>query len=387
MTEQTPRRAAAFATTLPGLIACIVGGVIAWGIAQGVGAFIPGFSPMLAAIIVGVIATNLRRLPLTWENGIAFSAKRLLRTGVVLLGFSLGISDIIGLGWQVIVLAVVIVGAGTAAGYWLGVRLGLTPEQSLLTSGGCSICGAAAVAGIDGTLRNARSHETATAVANVVVYGTLMIAVGPLVARFLPTEKAAGVFIGGATHEVAQVVAAGGIAGAGILTVAVVVKLARVLLLAPLLLVIGLLQRRAADSPKGTDGSQPGSCTARNAGEETAAATDADGTTAAATNADSAATADGASASAAPAKRPPLVPLFVVGFIAAVIVRSTGILPGNVVHILDQIKTWLFIIAMVALGTGVHRDTLRAAGVRPFVHGLAVSIVVIILAGVGALVV
>ncbi|MBV7295035.1 putative sulfate exporter family transporter [Corynebacterium sp. TAE3-ERU12] len=324
------------AAKIPGLGFCLAGAIIAWGIGlvfAHLGISIPS---LLVAILLGIIVVNTTGVPTAAEPGIAVAAKQVLRIGVVLLGFAIPVGDIIGLGIGALVLVVAVVVAGLAAAVLIGRAMGLPREQSLLIGGGCSICGAAAVAGVDGVLSKRRAHEAATAVAVVVLYGTAMIAIAPILARLLGFgDEAAGIFIGGSVHEVAQVVAAGAAVSSAALTVAVVVKLARVLMLAPVLAVIGIQERRRGQA-------------------DPSAAT------------------------------PPLVPLFVIGFIVAVALRSILPIPEAIIDASQQVRTWFFLVAMTALGTGVRRETLAAAGWRPFVHGGLVSVVVIVVAAVGS---
>jgi uncharacterized integral membrane protein (TIGR00698 family) len=201
---------------------------------------------------------------------------------------------------------------------FLGRLLGLTWTQRLLIACGFSVCGAAAVAAVGGVV-DADEEETLTAVALVVIFGTLMIPVIPaLAAAFGMPDIEAGMWAGGSIHEVAQVVAAGGAIGGTALGVAVVVKLARVLMLAPIMAILSVRQRRLAS----------GSTTA---------------------------------------KRPPLIPLFVLAFIACVALRSGNVLPGVVIADVKVVQTALLTVAMFALGTGVRAAMIRKVGARPFV--------------------
>ncbi|MFT3835168.1 MAG: putative sulfate exporter family transporter [Micropruina sp.] len=266
-------------SSLPGLLlsAAVAGGVLAL---QHV---VPALSPLLLAIIAGAVLTNIAGSRGGFADlvapGLQVASRRLLRLGVVLLGLQLAIADIAGLGWPVLLGVVVVVAGGIGATLLAGRLLGVSRTQSLLIACGFSICGAAAVAGADGVLRRRNSDETATAVALVVVFGTALIAVLPPAAALLGLDAtAAGVWAGASIHEVAQVIAAAGIVGESALEVAVVVKLARVLLLAPVLAVISLEQRPGRGAHLG---------------------------------------------------QPP-VPLFVFGFLAAVVVRSLGVLPLSV---------------------------------------------------------
>lgn len=305
---------------------------------------VPGVSAMLVAILLGAALVNLAGLrggvPAVLAPGLAVASRRFLRLGVVLLGLQLVLGDIAALGWPTVVGVVVIVGGTMGTTLLLGRWLRIDPSQVLLIAGGFSICGAAAVAGVDGVLARRKDTETATAVALVVLFGTVMIAVMPALSGLLGLDPhTAGIWTGASVHEVAQVVAAAGIIGPQALTVAVVVKLARVLMLAPVLGVISWRQRAEIAASARTD-----------------------------------------------RKLPPLVPLFVVGFVAMVAVRSLNVLPAPVLDDARTVQVWLLAAAMFALGTSVHWEVLRRAGGRPVVlAGLATVVVTAIGGGVAAL--
>ena len=297
----------------PGLLLTAV----ATGIAMGVGHFLPTVSPLLIAIVAGAVLANVVELPQRVMPGLTFSSKRLLRLGVALLGLQLMFSDILGLGAGMIVVVVAIVGLGIAGSMLVGKWLGLEWKQRLLIACGFSICGAAAAAAVDGVIE-ADEEDLLTTVALVVIFGTLMIPAIPLFAHLLGLDDTtAGLWAGGSIHEVAQVVAAGSSIGGGALAVAVVAKLARVTMLAPVIAFIGVRQRRTQQSPT--------------------------------------------------AKYPPLVPLFVVGFLACAALRTTGTLPDGVISTAKLAQTALLTAAMFALGAGVRVAALRKVGPRPFI--------------------
>ncbi|ODQ95657.1 hypothetical protein BFG51_03320 [Dietzia alimentaria] len=316
----------------PGLALCAV----ATAASVAISSFVPALSPLLIAIILGALLVNTLRIRESFAPGIAFSAKKLLRVGIALLGFQLLLSDIFDLGWGVILTVVAVVVVGISSTVYLGGLLGLSWAQRLLIACGFSICGAAAVAAAESVV-DAEEEETMTAIALVVVFGTLMIPVIPLLAAALglsPVES--GIWAGASIHEVAQVVAAGGAIGGGALGVAVIVKLARVLLLAPVIVGIGLVQRRQGmGSPE--------------------------------------------------KKRPPLVPFFIVAFLACVALRSSGVTPTVVVDSAQVAQTVLLTAAMFALGTGVEFSALRKVGPRPIVLAGASTVIVAVVALAGAL--
>ncbi|MBM7368278.1 YeiH family protein [Gordonia hydrophobica] len=305
----------------PGLAVC---GAIALT-ATGINYLAPAVSPLLLAIVIAAVVANLVPVPAVCGPGVTFSAKVLLRIGVALLGLQLVLGDVLGLGFGVLLVVVAIVVGGITAGLLIGKALGIPYARRLLISCGMSICGAAAVAGVEGVTK-ADEEDTATAVGTVVLFGTLMIPVIPLASNAMGlSEETAGMWAGGSIHEVAQVVAAGGMIGTSALTLAVVVKLARVMMLAPIVTVLSIRQRRLTGDA---------------------------------------------------GKRPPIVPMFVIGFIACAILRSVGILPDGIISAGKVAQTVLLTVAMSALGLGVRLQVMRRVGWRPFVQAAATTAVV-----------
>ncbi|TQF75033.1 putative sulfate exporter family transporter [Rhodococcus spelaei] len=318
--------------TAAGVGLCVIGAAVAMGI----GRLVPTINPMLIAIVLGALVANLVSVPGWIRPGLDFSSKRLLRVGVALLGLQLMFSDVVGLGWGVIAVVVAIVVLGIVGTMYAGKLLGLSWTQRVLIACGFSICGAAAVAAADGVV-DAREEELLTAVALVVVFGTLMIPTIPLLADLLGlSERQAGMWAGGSIHEVAQVVASGGIVGGGALAVATVVKLARVLMLAPVMAYLGARQRRDASGRGKVNSTQP-----------------------------------------------PLVPMFVLGFLGCVALRSSGLLPGAVIEHAKLVQTALLTAAMFALGVGVRVSLLRSVGPRPFVLAAVSTVWVAVVALLG----
>lgn len=234
-----------------------------------------------------------------------------------------------------LIVVVCIVVGGIFGTLLLGRMLRVPPRLSLLVACGFSICGAAAVAAVGGST-DSDEEDVASAIGLVVLFGTLMIFLLPAaLAPLGMSDHMRGLIAGGSIHEVAQVVAAGGIIGGGALTVAVIVKLARVLMLAPVIFTLSLLRRRAG------------------AGEAK--------------------------------DLPPLVPLFVVGFIAMAIVRTFVPLSDTVLEVGSLLQTLLLGAAMFALGTGVHVSLLKRVGGRSLVLGILSTLLVLAVAATGML--
>ncbi|PQZ94732.1 putative sulfate exporter family transporter [Arthrobacter sp. MYb227] len=315
----------------PGLLACIIGGVVAMGLAK----LIPGMSALLIAILLGAIWRNLLPVPDMILPGVAVSSKKLLRTGIVLLGLQLALSQILALGPGVLLVVVLCVGITFGLTLLIGGWLGIDLPQRLLIAAGFSICGAAAVAATEGATK-AKQDQVATAIGLVVLFGTLMIPIVPALGALLGMEDdAIGMLIGASTHEVAQVVAAGGAVSSSALAVAVTVKLARVVTLAPMIAGVSMYMNK------------------KHAVEG--------------------------------AKKPPIVPLFVLGFIAMMLVRTTGILPDSVLEFAKLAQTFLLAAAMFGLGLGVHIKSLMRSGSRSLVLAALSTLIILGVAVAGTM--
>lgn len=319
---------------VPGLVFCAAG----MGVATVVASVLPGLSALLVAIVLGAVVANTMAVPALLAPGVGLAAKPVLRAGIVLLGLQVGLQEILGLGAPMVLTVVATVGIGILATLWIGKRLGVPPAQRLLIACGFSICGAAAVAAVEG-VTDAEEEDVAVAVGLVVVFGTLMIPAVPLLGGLLGLgENQTGLWAGAATHEVAQVVAIGGTLGPGALAAAVVVKLARVLMLAPVMAVLAWQVRRAAGAAEKPAGALP-----------------------------------------------PLVPLFVVGFVAMMMLASTGLVPAAVLEGAKTLESMCLATAMFALGLGVRVRSLLTVGARPVVLGAVSTAIVAATALTGVL--
>ncbi|ASO20143.1 putative integral membrane protein (TIGR00698 family) [Actinoalloteichus hoggarensis] len=315
---------------VPGLVVV----ALAVGLAASLHALLPSLGLVTAALILGVLAGNLPVLPATASVGVSWATRRLLRTGVVLLGLGLSVPQLLGVGPGVL-LAVLLTVAGTfLITIRLGRLLGLSRGLSLCVGTGFAVCGASAVAAVESVIRR-EERDVVTAIALVTLYGSLSVAALPLLGGAIGLDEGQlGRWIGLSVHEVAQVVAAASPVGEGAVTEAVVVKLSRVVLLAPMIAAIGLAERRHRLTR------------------------DARGT------------------------RPPMIPLFVSGFLVAVAVRSSGLLPDVVLDHAATLTTVLLAAALFGLGTTVRVAALLRTGPRALLLGLGSTIAVTTLAWV-----
>ncbi|MPZ85974.1 MAG: putative sulfate exporter family transporter [Actinophytocola sp.] len=289
---------------------------------------VPVVSALTAAVVLGVLAGSTPMLSGGNRAVIARLTRKMLRAGVVLLGLQLALPAVLGLGPGVLVAVVLTIGTTFVGTVALGRLVGVPRGLAVLVATGFSICGASAIAAMEDVV-DREDSDVATAIALVTCYGGLAIAVVPLVGGWLGL---AGPRLGGwaglAVAEVAQVVAAATPAGAAAIAVAVVVKLSRVVLLAPMVALVSVHERRrtrkAADSPKQT----------------------------------------------------PLVPLFVLGFLAMVAVRSVDILPEPVLDVAKVCCTLLLAGALFGLGCAVRIGPLVRTGGRALLLGLLSTLLI-----------
>jgi long-chain acyl-CoA synthetase len=317
---------------LPGIV------LVAAGVAAAflVNRVIPVVSPLTAGVLLGALITNTVGVSARMRPGLTLATRRLLRGGVVLLGLQLSIPQLLGLGGPMLAAVVATVLLGFLGTRWIGARLGLSRDLALLTATGFSICGASAIAAME-SATDSDEDEVATAVALVTIFGGIALLVWPLLqAPLTLPDVAYGAWTGASVHEVAQVVAAASPAGDASLATAVVVKLSRVVLLAPLVAAVTIAARR------------------RGGGGDAAGST-----------------------------RTTLVPAFVLGFLGMIALRSTGILPDGALDATKLLTTGLLTAALFGLGTGVRLLVLLRTGLRAVALGAASTLLLAAIAYVG----
>ncbi|MEV0423036.1 YeiH family protein [Streptosporangium canum] len=374
------RRAAAELRALaPGLGTAAVAVVLSTSLSRAV----PGMSAAVIAVACGVVLTNLGGFHRTLRPGLRFAGRRLLRLAIVLLGLQIALPEVLALGWRALMVIAAATGGTFLATRWIGGRIGVSPRRSLLIATGVSVCGAAAVAAMH-EVAGSDDDDVASAISVVVLYGSATIVALPLLARLLGlTPHQFGVWAGASVHEVAQVAAIGAAAGAGVLASAVVVKLARVVLLAPIVALTSVTLRRGtatrpAGAPgtavteggvAGTPGTAGGADTPGDADMSEDAAGAGTGTPAG---------AGAGSAVAGAGRRPPVMPLFVMGFLTMVIARSTGLVPAEVTQALPEVTGVLLAAALFGLGTGVNLRELVRGGRSLLLGGVATAVIGVI---------
>ncbi|HEX7005366.1 MAG TPA: putative sulfate exporter family transporter [Trueperaceae bacterium] len=284
--------------------------------------------PLVVALVVGLAWRALAGLPGPAAAGARFSARTLLRLGIVLLGVRLDFGLLVKVGPEVLLGSLLVVTLGICGIEWLGRLAGLPPGLRRGIAVGTSICGASAILAAAPSTRMS-DEEAGVSVGIISTLGTLGVLVFALLSSLLePADRIYGFIVGSTLQEVAQVIAAGYVPGNEAGDLATIVKLTRVALLAPVLLVLNSVLKgpsTAADTPH----LRPA----------------------------------GASRFRLP------VPLFLLGFLAVGVLASLGWLPAGVSRLMQSGSLLLTTMAMVGLGLGLDLLVFRRVGTRALIVG------------------
>ncbi len=283
-------------------------------------------SPLIIGIVLGMLyANSLRnRLPATWVPGILFCSKQILRLGIVLYGFRLTFQDVAAVGLTALGIDALVVATTVCGGILVGRWLKMDRDTALLTSVGSGICGAAAILGAEATLHS-KPYKTAVAVSTVVIFGTLSMFLYPALyanGALNLTPGQIGLYTGATLHEVAHVVGAGNAMGSEISDAAIIVKMIRVMMLVPVLLVIGYCAARSRKKSEERNGAAAGKIA---------------------------------------------VPWFAFGFLAVIGFNSLGWVPAPTTDFINEADTFLLTMAMTALGAETSIEKFKKAGMKPFI--------------------
>ncbi len=291
-----------------------------------------GISPLVIGIVMGIFYANTlhNHVPSAWSSGITFSGKKILRFAIVFYGFRITFQQIMEVGMSGFMVSLIMLSTTFLLGTYLGIKFfKMDKDTSMLTASGASVCGAAAVLATEPVLK-AEGHKTAVAVSMVVLFGTISMFLYPVLyasiiepaTGFLHmTPEQFGIYVGGTIHEVAQVVAVpASVAGAPevMANSAVIVKMTRVIMIAPMLILLGLYL----------------SMQAKKAGGEAGGLT-------------------------------LTIPWFAVYFIGMAGFNSLDLVPHNIVSVINEIDTFLLTMAMTALGMGTIFSKFKGLGLAP----------------------
>lgn len=312
--------------TLSGIFFVAIFAAAATMIAQMQAVSALGISPLVVGIVIGIFYANTlhNKIPSAWEGGITFSAKKILRFAIVFYGFRITFQQIAEVGIDGFMVSLIMLSTTFVLGTYAGIKFfKMDRDTSMLSASGASVCGAAAVLATEPVLK-AQEHKTAVAVSMVVLFGTIAMFLYPVLYTTGVLDMSArefGIYVGGTIHEVAQVVAVpASVPGldAEAANAAVIVKMTRVIMIAPMLILLGFYLSYIARKEGGEAG-----------------------------------------------KVGLVIPWFAVYFIGVAGFNSLEIVPVNIVNIINEIDTFLLTMAMTALGMGTRFAKFKGLGLAP----------------------
>lgn len=309
----TARWRARLASYFPGVLVCLVIALAATFVSEHYGG-----PQLLYALLIGLAFHFLNGDPRVVQ-GINFCGRTVLRVGVALLGARITFAQVAELGVQTGVLMVLAVLLTIVCGLVLARWLGCSRDQGLLTGSAVAICGASAALAVSSVLPQTRENErfTLLAVVGVTVLSTVAMVIYPFSLNAMGLSPAqAGIVLGGSIHDVAQVVAAGMMLGPQAGDTATLVKLFRVMLLMPVVLVIAVLYRK-----------HPGVRT--------------------------------------PDTEVPLIPGFLLAFIVLVMLASVGTITPDMARVAGDASRWMLVTAIAAAGVKTSFEDLLKLGWKP----------------------
>jgi uncharacterized integral membrane protein (TIGR00698 family) len=309
---------------LPGLLFAFTLAAVAFELRNLLG--VTALSPLIVAIVLGIALRNTVGVPGAFKPGVVFSTRRILRFAIVLLGLQLSFAQLVKVGTVGLAVIAVTLACTFVFTVWLGHRLGIDRKLAQLIATGTSICGASAIIATN-TVTGASDEDVACAVACVTVFGSASMLLYPALAGLLQlTPHAFGLWAGASIHEIAQVVAAAFQNGVASGHFGMIAKLSRVMLLAPMILVLGYFSARHLR------------------------------------------TIDGDGVKRSTPQRVPR-PWFVLGFIVMMLFNTFDLIPHVEKTYLVQATTFLLTVAVATMGLETDLGKLRAKGWRPLLVG------------------
>jgi uncharacterized integral membrane protein (TIGR00698 family) len=304
------------ANLLPGILLClaITGGAMLLARAEADFGGSVWLEPLVLAILLGTLVRTIWEPGPRWRPGSAFCGKTLLEIAIVLLGASVSAKAVAASGFALLIGIAAAVDLAILGGVLIGRLLGLPRRMGILVACGNAICGNSAIVAVAPVI-GADAGEVAAAIAFTAVLGVAVVLSLPLIAlRLHLSTMQSGVFAGLVVYAVPQVLAATAPLGPAAVQIGTLVKLVRVLMLGPVILMLSLIAGR-----------RPG----------------------------------GARISASR-----LVPWFILGFLAMAALRSLGALPEAILPPMAQVSTFFTVVSMAALGLATDLRAVARAGPR-----------------------
>ncbi|MFC7784286.1 YeiH family protein [Rossellomorea sp. GCM10028870] len=292
-------------------------------LSKGLGTLFPLIGSLLFAIVIGVILQNTTRLPSSFDSGIQFTLKTVLKVAIVFLGVGLSLYDILDIGQRALWVIFLSVSIGITVTYFIGKWLRIDKRLSLLIGIGTSICGATAISAVKGII-GAKENETAYALSTIVFFNLIAFITYPIIGYLLHmSELSFGIWAGTAVHDTSSAIAVGYAFGDEAGEVATTVKLARTLFLIPVMFCLPFILRK------------------KNEGEPS---------------------------------YNKVFPWFVFLFLGVSLLHTFGLIPVTIESYLEISSKFMIIMVMAAVGLQVRIKDITQLGFKPLLTGFIASI-------------
>ena len=277
-------------------------------------------TPLIAAMLMGIVLRNAFIIPETYKPGIFFSMRQVLRFAVALLGVRITFSKITALGMEGLLVALLPLVLTLFLTIFFGRIIKADPSRAFLIATGTSICGASAILTV-GAITRAKEDDVIVAISSITIFGTISMLLYPFIYKaglIALSPEQYGFWSGASIHEVAQVIAAA--FGGGDLSgeIGIIVKLSRVASLIPIAFVLSyIVAHRMARSE-----------------------------------------------SADPSVRVSF-PFFLFGFLAMVILNSFEFFTPKAVKWIEFVDVFMLTMAMAGMGLETDFGQLKRVGYKP----------------------
>ena len=302
---------------LPGVFLALVLAAPAWYL----GKLLPIVGGPIFGILLGLVIAGWKR-PAVFTEGIRFTSKKLLQAAIILLGFEMSLDQVLNAGSQSLLVMFFTLGAAFITVWLVGSSLKVESNTRILIGVGTAICGGSAIAATAPVIK-ANDSEVAYSISTIFLFNVAAVFIFPLIAHLLGMSDAGfGLWAGTAINDTSSVVAAGYSYSDAAGNLATIVKLTRTLMIVPITLVLAIYFAK------------------KNATNHSF-------------------------------RLAKVFPWFILGFLAASIISTTGILPVLAGQILAKTGKLLIVMAMVAIGLSTNLRQLISNGLNPILLGLA----------------
>jgi uncharacterized integral membrane protein (TIGR00698 family) len=326
-----PRRALArVRALLPGVGAAV--GIAA--VATMLGRLVPVVGAPVIAIVAGIAIAMVRKPSATLTPGIAFTSKKVLQGSIVLLGLGLSLGQVVSTGARSLPVLLGTLAVALTVAWAAGRALGLRGDTRTLIGVGTAICGASAIAATDAVI-DADEADVSYSIATIFTFNVVAVLLYPTIGHLLGlSQHSFGLWSGTAINDLSSVVAASTVYGHAAASYGVIVKLTRTLAIIPICLGLAAIRSRRAKT-----GTSPEPAARR-------------------------------------LNLRRIVPVFIVGFVAAVAINTIGLVPASWHHGLTDLSTWMITAALAAIGLSTDVRHIRRAGFRPLALGAVLWVTV-----------